>query len=212
MVKHAQLTVNQIRGPYMQLLTNLQGNDGEIWLQALNVFLRKGHPWLNKPEKYDSFAFIGESVGKMPGLSLVAGAQVSIAWKIITNANESREQVMFFLEFFKEDSDGPLFEFDQIVDLAEIVQLIGKDDWLDIERIVRDDESPTRAFLQVAVEKIFNSPCLQAEIDEDRVMLTWYLQLPTKNRQVLTMEAETHRLQDYLKIDWSKMDQKPLLL
>lgn len=212
MVKHAQLTVNQIRGPYMQLLTNLQGNDGEIWLQALNVFLRKGHPWLNKPEKYDSFAFIGESVGKMPGLSLVAGAQVSIAWKIITNANESREQVMFFLEFFKEDSDGPLFEFDQIVDLAEIVQLIGKDDWLDIERIVRDDESPTRAFLQVAVKKIFNSPCLQAEIDEDRVMLTWYLQLPTKNRQVLTIEAETHRLQDYLKIDWSKMDQKPLLL
>lgn len=49
MVKHAQLTARDIHGPYMQLLTNLQGDNGQEWLSALNRFLRKENPW-EKPK------------------------------------------------------------------------------------------------------------------------------------------------------------------
>ena len=42
---HAQLTVRDIRGPYTQLLINLQGENGSEWLEALNTFLRKENPW-----------------------------------------------------------------------------------------------------------------------------------------------------------------------
>lgn len=45
MEKHAQLTARDIHGPFMQLLTNLQGDDGQQWLNALNKFLRKENPW-----------------------------------------------------------------------------------------------------------------------------------------------------------------------
>lgn len=43
--KHDQLTVREIRGPYMQLLTNLQGESGHEWLEALKVFNAKKNPW-----------------------------------------------------------------------------------------------------------------------------------------------------------------------
>jgi len=45
MVTHAQLTARDIHGPYSQLLTNLQGDGGRVWLNALNRFLRKENPW-----------------------------------------------------------------------------------------------------------------------------------------------------------------------
>ena len=47
--KHAQLTVREIRGPYMQLLTNLQGEEGRLWFAALRRFLRKENAWDGKP-------------------------------------------------------------------------------------------------------------------------------------------------------------------
>lgn len=43
--QHAQLTVRDIHGPYMQLLVNLQGEDSQVWLDALKRFLRKENPW-----------------------------------------------------------------------------------------------------------------------------------------------------------------------
>ena len=49
MVVHAQLTAREIHGPYKQLLTNLQGDNGQEWLDALNRFLRKENPW-EKPK------------------------------------------------------------------------------------------------------------------------------------------------------------------
>lgn len=45
MGNHAQLTAREIHGPYMQLLTNLQGEDGEMWLRALKRFLRQEEVW-----------------------------------------------------------------------------------------------------------------------------------------------------------------------
>ncbi|MEI9966082.1 MAG: hypothetical protein WDN67_00120 [Candidatus Moraniibacteriota bacterium] len=45
MANHAQLTARDISGPYMQLLTNLQGDDGPEVLEALKRFNRKENPW-----------------------------------------------------------------------------------------------------------------------------------------------------------------------
>ena len=45
MERHAQLTAREIHGPYVQLLTNLQGEEGQEWLKALKRFLRKENPW-----------------------------------------------------------------------------------------------------------------------------------------------------------------------
>lgn len=39
--ERAQVTLRDIHGPYVQLLTNLQGEDGRDWLEALKRFLRK---------------------------------------------------------------------------------------------------------------------------------------------------------------------------
>ncbi len=43
--ERAQVTVREIHGPYMQLLSNLQGEYGRDWLNALKRFLRKEEPW-----------------------------------------------------------------------------------------------------------------------------------------------------------------------
>jgi hypothetical protein len=43
---HTLLTAREIHGPYMQLLTNLQGDNGHEWLDALKRFNRKENPWL----------------------------------------------------------------------------------------------------------------------------------------------------------------------
>jgi hypothetical protein len=42
---HALLTAREIHGPFMQLLTNLQGSDGPEWLDALKRFNRRENPW-----------------------------------------------------------------------------------------------------------------------------------------------------------------------
>ncbi len=42
---HAQLTARDIHGPFMQILTNLQSEDGQTWLSALKRFLRKEEAW-----------------------------------------------------------------------------------------------------------------------------------------------------------------------
>ena len=44
-MKHAPLTAREISGPYMQLWTNLQGDNGHEWLSNLKKFLRKENPW-----------------------------------------------------------------------------------------------------------------------------------------------------------------------
>lgn len=44
-MKHALLTAREIHGPYTQLLTNLQGENGNMWLEALKRFNRKENPW-----------------------------------------------------------------------------------------------------------------------------------------------------------------------
>ncbi len=46
MSNHAQLTARDIHGPFVQLLTNLQGDNGREWLDALNRFLRKEPCWV----------------------------------------------------------------------------------------------------------------------------------------------------------------------
>jgi hypothetical protein len=47
-MKNALLTIRDIHGPYMQLLTNLQGENGSEWLEALKKFNRKENPWSTK--------------------------------------------------------------------------------------------------------------------------------------------------------------------
>lgn len=47
-----QLTIREIHGPYMQLLTNLQGDKGREWLTALNKFLVKENPWPKRAQEY----------------------------------------------------------------------------------------------------------------------------------------------------------------
>jgi len=47
MFRHDQLTVREIRGPYMQLLTNLQGENGHEWLEALKAFNSRKNPWFD---------------------------------------------------------------------------------------------------------------------------------------------------------------------
>lgn len=59
---HAQLTAREIHGPYVQLLTNLQGENGSEWLEALNLFLRKENPW-EKPKLFAAGSLI--SVGPL---------------------------------------------------------------------------------------------------------------------------------------------------
>ena len=59
---HALLTARDIHGPYMQLLTNLQGENGEEWLKALNFFLRKEEAWFDETE----FFFRNKSVFTSP--------------------------------------------------------------------------------------------------------------------------------------------------
>lgn len=48
--KHALLTARDIHGPYVQLLTNLQGENGREWLDALKKFLRKENPFPKSEE------------------------------------------------------------------------------------------------------------------------------------------------------------------
>lgn len=55
MKDHAQLTLREIHGPYMQLLTNLQGENGHEWLNALKRFNRKENPWLQVSEPTEQF-------------------------------------------------------------------------------------------------------------------------------------------------------------
>jgi len=52
---HAQLTARDIHDPYLQLLTNLQGNEGPVWLDALKVFLRKENPWPKRASEYQTW-------------------------------------------------------------------------------------------------------------------------------------------------------------
>lgn len=210
MTRHAQLTVNEIRGPYMQLLTNLQGKDGRIWLQALNVFLRKGHPWLNKPDKYDAYTYINESIEKIRGVTLMPETHVAFAWKVVTNARDDQKKIIFFIEFLGKDSSGTLFEFDRFIDLTDFVTLIDEKDWSSVEKLIKGGYPPTDAFLEVAVENIFKSACLDIEINNDETVVTWYLQLPTKGRHELTAETDTEAIQKCLRLNFSKLREKPL--
>lgn len=52
-MENGQLTVRDIRGPYMQLLTNLQGENGQEWLDALKLFNSKLNPWVRGSTEVD---------------------------------------------------------------------------------------------------------------------------------------------------------------
>ncbi len=54
MENHAQLTARDIHGPFMQLFTNLQSENGHLWLQALNKFLRKESAWPPKEDHIET--------------------------------------------------------------------------------------------------------------------------------------------------------------
>jgi hypothetical protein len=66
-MKNAPLTARDIHGPYMQLLTNLQGDNGQEWLDALKKFNRKENPWktkdsiviIDRTSAFDPVAFLG---------------------------------------------------------------------------------------------------------------------------------------------------------
>jgi len=46
------LTARDIHGPYVQLLVNLQAENGQEWLDALNKFLKKQNPWEERAGKH----------------------------------------------------------------------------------------------------------------------------------------------------------------
>lgn len=48
--KHALLTAREIHGPYMQLFTNLQGENGRECLEALKKFNRRENPFPTETE------------------------------------------------------------------------------------------------------------------------------------------------------------------
>lgn len=64
-MNNTPLTVREIHGPYVQLLTNLQGKNGRMWLDALNRFNRMENPFekktisIERVSTFDPVAFIG---------------------------------------------------------------------------------------------------------------------------------------------------------
>ncbi|MEZ0209101.1 MAG: hypothetical protein ACAH17_02925 [Candidatus Paceibacterota bacterium] len=87
-MNNAPLTAREIHGPYVQLLTNLQGEHGQEWLDALKRFNRKENPWaslyLKRSQRFDPNA-----------LRVKLGFADDQYWTIIS-------QVDFSLETFSE--------------------------------------------------------------------------------------------------------------
>lgn len=84
-MKNAPLTIRDIHDPYIQLLTNLQGDNGQEWLDALKKFNRKENPWgtnsstinLSYYSSFDPDTFIGK------GLEIVEEDKCSAALREI---------------------------------------------------------------------------------------------------------------------------------
>ncbi|MBP7770526.1 MAG: hypothetical protein KA066_01285 [Candidatus Pacebacteria bacterium] len=86
---HAQLTARDIHDPYSQLLVNLQGNDGRVWLDALKVFLRKENPWPKRASEYQ-------------------------VWKTVTTGGRTTEVWHRVLKENKIDVDMEIGDFDEV--------------------------------------------------------------------------------------------------
>ena len=79
-MKNAPLTARDIHGPYMQLLTNLQGDNGQEWLDALKKLNRKENPWETKGStvnRYRNSTFEPNIIGK--GWEIVEEDERSVA-------------------------------------------------------------------------------------------------------------------------------------
>lgn len=81
------LSAREIHGPYVQLLTNLQGENGKLWLSALNKFLRKENPWHDrKATPGEVYEDLLKPFGKPANLLPTANFVVADHFKINTDS------------------------------------------------------------------------------------------------------------------------------
>ena len=204
MSQHAQLTVNQIRGPYMQLLTNLQGKDGRLWLDGLCAFLRKQNPWIKPDKEYDAFELVHENLHNLESIELKQDASVYVAWKVIRASDRDEPLLQFFLGFGSEDpnAEDVLLEFDEVISVHSIISLVNEQDWSRIQDGISKYGAPTEAFLQIGVQTLLQSLPFSTEIPEFTDTLNWYMTIPGRSRQILRLETSLDVIEPFLKINY----------
>lgn len=132
MSQHAQLTVNEIRGPYMQLLTNLQGKEGRAWLDALNKMLRKENPWMDGPQWS---ALPATLIKKRTNILLNKDVRLALLFRTVKNQHDDEHVIQFALGFMKTPEEGQslepfVLEFDLDLDWSALYGAIDEKDVL----------------------------------------------------------------------------------
>ncbi len=205
MSQHAQLTVNQIRGPYMQLLTNLQGKDGREWLDALNLFLRKQNPWIKN--RSEGHARVTKNIAAFSGVTVRPEVQVflvaSSVERLQATEDEKYTEVVELALLF---SAGPeperqlRIDFDTVLEWYQLPELSeDKKLWERARR--RVGGNPTSGYLSVAMEVILETwPFeLQFENDGEQIGLTFTLKIP--DHRPINTDTDNWATEQFLVLD-----------
>jgi len=121
---NGQLTVREIRGPYMQLLTNLQGENGREWLEALKMFNSRKNPWIDSPDRIECLSKVEAILDEMKAAGKTREGMHALARVLQSSLSckEGKIQNSTFLDYIMravsvaiEDSDKPDMRRDYIL-------------------------------------------------------------------------------------------------
>lgn len=177
MPKHAQLTVNQLRGPMNQLLTNLQGANGQEWLTAFNLFLRREPTWVRVTEGNE--APQGSLDGpELPEAFTNVFSDETNVFVCLIWTDKSLEEVSIFIElreFGGRWEDVVRVHFRQSVSRAALSTAITSDHcWKKVRELVEDDGRDFEsAQLEGALDALLKDwYAIQANVGEGQTIFT----------------------------------------
>jgi len=209
MSPHAQLTVQEIRGPYMQLLTNLQGQEGRFWLVALNRFLRGQNPWVI--QKVDGQINVRSVIAALEGVKLKPSTQVYLQAFISRRKRAAPVEgpVVELSLLFRSDEGRVTFQ--RRVDFEEVLE------WFELPNLSEDKrlwerfrerysgdaaDNLTEAYFSVALREFLRMLKwdLEAEEGGDGPRLIIVLQ-PSTRRGQLSASIALSEITQFLELD-----------
>jgi hypothetical protein len=203
MSKHAQLTVNQLRGPMNQLLTNLQGENGHEWLTAFNLFLRKEPVWIQEPT---TPAVPGTPTGihdleELPQEFAQIFTEDTNLLLCIRWADEDKNEVRVSIEVRAHGGnwdDVVKIEFDDCIPSDVVIEALDSDlCWKTMRKLVSSGDDIKSAQLEGVLSALLSDWYdIHCRVSTD---LTQFILTPGEDDAEIIATIETAKIQPFLK-------------
>lgn len=198
MATHAQLTLREIHGPYMQLLTNLQGDGGQSWLSALKKFLRKEDPW--KSSRYSSTLGFKYVPRMHRDMSFHNGTTCVMAWH---RSEAGQEQCSIEISILMVNgSQSRLFTFDRQVRWLDLPTVTTRARWSAVRKAVEVWEcTPDFAAVQLSFQEFVKRASLTF-VWEGGDNFRIELSVPDLDSEIFSsLKVDTWELKPYIAFD-----------